>query len=120
MNIKYVSNRSQFIDLDAARPRFMNLETAANLLAECGVLRPEVELAKIMAEPIFMEKPPNRPAHYAHIANYNIEYSKNLWTVQGVKCGLQDATDLLLKRGIGLQDALRSLALAVDLSTKNR
>ena len=120
MDIKYVSNKSKFIDLDAARPRFMNMETVYQLLSEAGVHHPEVVIVAIMQTPITLDKPTRVPAAAISIKKYNVEYKKGLWSIQGVQCGLQEATEMLTKRGLSLEQALRTLAFAIDMYHSNK
>ena len=115
MNLKFVSNKMKFIDLDARRPRLMNLETAIELLAQLGNLHPHEEIKRIMENPIQLEKPRSKPKHYELLDKYSVMADKDYFYVEGVRQHLLDAAQHLLRRGLMYADALRVLALAVDL-----
>lgn len=122
MKLKYVSNKSKFIDLDAARPRLMNLETVTKLLELHGIHSPEEVLVKVMANPIIIEdKLPAAPL-LKIVEQYQIVAENGRFTVQGV--WFRDYNDVLSylvgRRKIPQADALRALALALDIADMNK
>lgn len=116
MNLKYVASKSRFIDLDAARPRLMKLETAAKLLESHGIVDPTAILQRIMRNPL-----PDYDAKTSNpvlkiIEQYQIVAQNDCIYVQGVAYTLQQALDFLIqRRNITDTDALRALAFAIDL-----
>ena len=118
MNLKYVSSKSKFVDVDAERPRLLNMETAYNILKQHGVHNPEIALATIMLAPI--PEAPKEPEYRQYLRLYDVQYKKSLWYVQGVAYDLAEAADRLVQQGMNLSSALRALAFAVDLFERNR
>jgi hypothetical protein len=117
-----VSNKSKFIDLDAKRPRLMNLETATKLLELHKISDVEEVLVKVMADPIAAyDKLPPSP-YLKIVEQLQIVSCDNSITIQGIKMqDWQQALDYLIgRRNITDTDALRAIALAIDLERMQR
>lgn len=120
MKLKYVSNKSKFIDLAAARPRLMNLETTTKLLELHGIIDIDAYIVQVMQQPITTDdKIP--PAPYLKIVEqYQIVARPSYYYVQGIKLDLSQALERLIGLGVGCSEALRALALAVDIADINK
>lgn len=110
-----MANKTKFIDLDATRPRLLNLDTAITMLNNCGIRDAHAEIAKIMAEPITLEQAQKSPKDIDFLNEFLVIYTGSEYSVQGVKCSLLQALETLMQRGLKQQQALRILALAVDI-----
>jgi len=97
----------------------MNLDTTVKLLEATGANDPHKEILCIMKEnSIVLQQTHKPPIHYQILEQYQLVAFDEHFIVQGLKLNLLDTLDLLIRRGVGKADALRSLALALDLEKK--
>lgn len=119
MDLKYVKNKSKFIDLSSRRPRLMNIQTTVKLLETAGFSDPHKEILYIMEEKsIILDTDRPVPPLYLMLGQYQVEAIDEQFIVQGLKLNLLEALEILIRRGLSKSDALRVLALAVDIANK--
>lgn len=94
----------------------MKLETAAKLLQSLGIEDPTQILQRLMKSPIASYTTKHDNPLCKILQQYQIVAEDGLLYVQGVSYTRQQALDFLIeRRGISDVDALRVIALALDL-----